>query len=123
MSAHDTIRTAIGSLVANRYYPNRFPQEAGAPTWPAIRGTIIVGTNAPDACGGGDIDEDDLLIQIDFVAESYDAADALLASAAPLLEALTPAFVRQPGRRDAWDPDTRTHAVSVDFLLQQSSAA
>lgn len=120
---HDTIRTAIGSLVAGRYYPNRFPQEAGAPTWPAIRGTITSRDNVPSICGPGDLGTDSARVQFDICATTYDAADALFTSVCAAMDALTPPWTRQPGAFDTWDADARVHRFSVDFIYHPSSPA
>ena len=120
---HDTIRGLLGGLVGGRYYPTKFPQETGAPTWPAIRGTIIARDTAHDQCGAGELSEEDIRLQLDFCATSYDAADFLYHAACLLLAAVSPAWIRQPGAFDAWDAEAKVHRFSADFVLYQSSSS
>lgn len=121
MSHHDTLRTLIGSLVSQRYYPNKFPQEAGEPTWPSIRGTVVSATNEADLCGAGDDDEEDVRVQIDICALTYDAARALYLQVVTALDAASPPWIRQPGGFETWDVDAKVHRITREWLLQQSS--
>lgn len=123
MNVHDALLAALGSLVGGRYWPNRFPQEVGNPTWPAIRGTVVSGDNEVDQCGAGEFDEEDLRVQLDVVGESYDATEALNREVASTLAALSPAFIRQPGRFETWDAEAKVHRFTTDYLLQQSTPA
>lgn len=119
---HDVFRTALGSLVSQRYYPNKFPQEAGAPTWPAIRGTIISRENDPDQCDGGDFDTDTVRVQLDVVATTYEAAEDLMRAVdAALTAVVSVPIVRQPGGFETWDADARVHRLTADWLVMQSS--
>jgi hypothetical protein len=118
---HDAVRTAVAGLVDGRYYPTKFPQESTAPTWPAMRGTMVSGDNAIDQCGAGELDEEDLRLQLDVCATSYDQAAALFASACTALAVTTPAWIRQPGRFEGWDAEARVHRFTADFMLYQSS--
>ena len=120
---HDTIRTAVTALVGGRYYPNRFPQEPAAPTWPAIRGTIVSRENDAAICDAGDRNTDSVRVQIDVCAETYDATDTLFSGVCTALAATSPAFIRQPGAFDTWDADARVHRVVCDFVIHQSSPA
>jgi hypothetical protein len=116
---HDTIRTAVTALVGGRYYPNRFPQEAGAPTWPAIRGTVISRDNAIDQCGAGTDDDDDILVQIDICAETYTACAVLATAVRTALAAVS--LIRQPGAFETWDAEAKVHRFVSDFTLYQST--
>lgn len=119
MTRHDTIRAIVGALVSGRYYPNAFPQERTAPTWPAIRGTIISRDNELDQCGAGTDDDDDVRVQLDIVAITYDALDALRIS---VWDAMAEAgWMRQPGAFETWDSEARVHRASTDFILHQST--
>lgn len=118
---HDTIRAIVGTLVDGRYYPNNFPQERTAPTWPAIRGTIISRDNELDQCGAGTDDDDDVRVQLDIVASTYDALDALRISVWDAMSAADPPWIRQPGSFETWDSEARVHRVSTDFILHQST--
>lgn len=119
MTLHDAIRTAIGSLVSSRYYATKFPQETGAPTWPAIRGTIVSRDNAIDQCGAGTDDDDDVLLQLDICAMTYDACYALRIQVCAAMA--TAGWIRQPGGGDEWDSEARVHRARVDFTLHQST--
>lgn len=118
---HDTIRALIGSLVAGRYYPNKFPQETGAPTWPAIRGTVVSRDNAIDQCGAGEEHEEDIRLQLDICADTYNEADALFKAVSLALAAADPAWIRQPGGFETPDLEAKVHRFSRDWVLYQSS--
>lgn len=119
MSVHDDIRDIVGGLVGGRYYPTKFPQETGAPTWPALRGTLISRDTAIDQCGAGTDADDDMLVQMDVCALTYDACDALREQVCTAMAAA--GWIRQPGAGDGWDEDARVHRMRVDFLLQLST--
>ena len=119
MSVHDDIRAIVGSLVGNRYYATKFPQETGAPTWPAIRGTVVSRNNEIDQCGAGTDDDDDTLIQLDICALTYDACDTLRVQVCAAMA--NEGWIRQPGASDGWDEDAKVHRMRVDFLLQLST--
>lgn len=123
MNYHTTMRTLIGSLVSGRYYPNKFPQETGAPTWPAIRGTVVSSDNAVDQCGAGGQDEEDVSIQIDVCATTYEACAALFAQVCTALAAASPSWIRQPGGFETWDAEAKVHRITRDWVLQQSTPA
>jgi hypothetical protein len=126
MNAHAIVRAAIASLVGGRYYPNKFPQESGAPTWPAIRGTVVTRNNAASLCGSGDEADDDVQVQLDICVSDekggYDAAFALRSQVRTLLEALTdPPCVRQPGGFETWDADAKVHRMTEDWVFHPST--
>lgn len=121
LTPHEMLRAALGDLVGLRYYPTKFPQETGAPTWPAIRGTIVSRDNAADQCGAGDLDEDDIRVQLDFCGTTYNAVNTLFAAACAALAAADPVWIRQPGSFDTWDFEAKVHRFSADFVLYQST--
>ena len=117
---HDILRTALNSIAP--YYPGKFPQESGAPTWPAIRGTIVSRQNDPDQCGGGLLTSDTVRVQIDVCAVTYTAVEGIMSSVVTALDALTnPQVLREPGGFDAWDAEAKVHRMSADFLILQST--
>lgn len=117
-TAHDTLRAIVGPLVGNRYYPSKFPQESTAPTWPAIRGTLNRNTDI-DQCGAGTDDDDDLRVQLDICATTYDACDALRVQVCTAMAAA--GWIRQPGQGEAWDTEAKVHRARIDFVFQQST--
>jgi len=112
---------ALGPLVGNRCYPVMFPQEP-LPAWPAIRYTPVGGTVYPDACGGGDGAEDDQRVQIDMVADTYDAAAALCVAVRAARALLDPPAVPDGPAQYLFDAETKTMRAIQDFTLYPSSA-
>jgi hypothetical protein len=117
---HATLRTALGPLVAGRYYPVKFPQEK-VPTWPAIRGTFVTFDNQIDQCGAGTEDDEDVRVQIDICATTKDAAYALRSLVLTTLAGLADPWIRQPGGGEAWDAEAKVHRYREDFVLYQST--
>jgi hypothetical protein len=122
VSPASVIVDLLGPLVAGRVYASVFPQEDTAPTWPAIRFTVVADTPFPDQCGSEDTDSDDTRVQIDIVADGYDEVLALKAAAIAALATSTPAALREPGGFETYDADTRTHRAVLDYTFQPSSA-
>lgn len=120
---HARMKAALGPLVGQRYYPTKFPQEPGAPTWPAIRGTVVTRDNQIDQCGAGTEDEEDIRMQIDICASTYDAARALRTQVLETLAGLTEPWIKQPGGGDGWDAEAKVHRFREDFIFYQSSPA
>lgn len=112
---------ALKMLVSNRCYPNTFPQEPEVPVWPAIRFTIIGETPYPDLCGTDDGSTDDARVQVDCVAKTYGAAKSLRDSVVAAMMVTDPPCVRD-GAFEAFDPETKTHRVTVDFIFTPSSS-
>lgn len=121
MSVHTTIRSIVGSLVAQRYYANRFPQETGAPTWPAIRGTVINRDNDVDQCGAGELSEENVSVQLDVCALTYDEAETLFGQVSTAMAAASPPWIRQPGGFETFDHEAKVHRITRDWVLYQSS--
>lgn len=118
----EALYTALAPLVAGRVYPVMFPQEP-LPTWPAIRYTPVGGAVYPDACGSGDGAEDDVRVQIDSVAPTFDGARLLNQQVRAALMTFTPPAVADGPPIFDFDPETRTHRAIQDFTLYPSSAA
>ena len=118
---HTTLRQALGPLVGGRYYPVKFPQEKGAPTWPAIRGTVISFDNQPDQCGAGTPDDEDVRVQIDICATTHAACLALRLQVLQTLAGLADPWIRQPGGGEGWDAEAKVHRFREDFVLYQST--
>jgi len=116
------IFTALRSLVADRVYPNEFPQGDPLPVWPAVRYTIVSTNPAPTLCGSDGEDVDDVTVFIDAVAVTYPQMRTLKAQVIAALEGTDPPCVRQVGGTETFDGETRTHRAVLTYLFQQSSA-
>lgn len=111
----------LGSLVGGRVHASVFPQEDSAPTWPAIRFTVVTEDPFPDQCGSEDTDTDDVRVQLDIVATNYDAMRSLKAAVIAAMAASSTPAERQGGGFDTWDAETRTHRAVVDYVFQPST--
>ncbi len=114
------IYTALGPLVSNRCYATVFPQDV---VFPAIRYTVIAATQSPDICGTDDsVETDDTLVQIDYVAATYGAADALARLGITAMAALSdPPATRQNGGFEEYDPESKVHRVMQEYLFSGST--
>jgi hypothetical protein len=116
---------ALRGLVADRCYPATFPQdEEGNLTnkWPAIRYTIVSSIPAPDVCGSGDDDSaDDTRVQIDCVAKTFGAADALRLQVIAALADIDPPCLRENSSGPLFDAETRTYRAVADYSFYPSS--
>ena len=121
MSIESELYSALKGLVSNRVHRSVFPQPPATPVWPAIRFTMVSGTNAEDISGTGDLDTDDVLYQIDIVAETFAEVDSLTAQVVAAMQAFPRPNSRTGRRADPYDPVTKTERVSLDYLIQQSS--
>lgn len=119
----ELLNTALGPLVGGRAYPTQFAQPGGkaAPTWPAIRYTLVGSDAASSLCGSNDDLTDQQRWQIDVVAETYDQMVSLRRLVRAALEVTDPPCTRQPGGFETYDVETRTHRGVDDFLFQPSS--
>lgn len=122
MNVGVTIKDVLDGLVDGRVYASTFPQEPNVPTWPAIRFTVVNATVFPDQCGSDDEATDDVQVQLDVVARTYDAMKALrLRVIDAMRDCATPA-VRQQGGFETFDAATKTHRAVVDYVFQPSSS-
>jgi len=112
---------ALTGLVSGRVYPVMFPQQP-LPVWPAIRYTPAGGTTHSTSCGTSD--EDDPAVQIDCVAETFDGAVTLAASARTALEGITlcPVLADSPALYE-FDAETRTWRSLQRFTFYPAPAA
>lgn len=120
-SAH--LLAALNPLVNARVWAVVFPQEP-LPTWPAIRYTPRGGPVSADVCSGGDEETDDLYLQVDYVAETYEQADALARAGRAALQGLVVPGLNVSAASGAdrdFDAETRTFVVTQDFLFSGSS--
>lgn len=108
---------ALRGLVSNRCYPDRFPQ-ASSPLWPAIRVTMAGGTTWQDLDGDGGADNDDLRVQVDWVAETADARTSLGTSIRTALEAIN--LVMDGPPQELYDAETKTFRGTADWIDYQS---
>lgn len=116
------IFTALKSLVANRCYPATFLQpDAGLPTWPAIRYTVISADTEVDICGSGFTDTDDTRIQLDIVAKTNGAAIVLRDEVITAMMGLVPPAVRLGNGFQTYDEETKTYRIVLDYLFAASS--
>lgn len=125
------VYTALRALVNDRCYPSAFPQEDIAapgvstpalvkPTWPAIRYTLIDGSNDATICGTDTVDTDDTTIQIDVVALTYGAMVTLRDQVISALQATDPPCTRD-GYFETKDPETKTHRGILTYRFFASS--
>jgi hypothetical protein len=122
-SAH--LLTALNPLVSDRVWAVVFPQQP-LPAWPAIRYTPVAAAISADACNGGSEDTDDILVQIDYVATTYEQAVALCTQGRAALQALEVPGLNvsaDSGMRVDPDPETKTLIASQDFLFSGSSTS
>lgn len=124
MIQSEALHTLLAPLVGGRVYPVMFPQEP-LPTWPAIRYTPVGGSTNPDACGSGDGAEDDVAVQIDCVAETYQAARNLnkLVRAALTSWTAGPPAVADSSPIFDWDAEAKAFRAIQTFTLYPSSSA
>src|SRR4051812_40742151 len=123
LSVPQAIYAALRSLVADRVYPNEFPQGDPLPIWPAIRYTIVVSDPAPTLCGTGDEDTDDVIVFIVVVAKPSPAMRALKAQVITALQSTDPPCARESGGQESPDGETRTHRAVMTYRFQQSSVS
>lgn len=121
MNVGATIKDVLDGLVAGRVYASTFPQEPNAPTWPAIRFTVVGDTVFADQCGSDDEESDDVQVQIDVVAQTYDAMKALRLRVIDAMRDCAVPAVRQGGF-ETFDPATKTHRAVIDYVFQPSSS-
>lgn len=125
MSLKSDLFDALGPLVSNgsvhRCYPDVFPQPPAVPVWPAIRYSVISGEVFPDICGSGADQTDDVLVQIDAVAPTGTARDALRLSIRNAMSTFQPPATLQGVPREEYDAETKTYRASMDYVIYGSS--
>lgn len=121
MSAGSIVVGLLSALVDGRIYASTFPQEASAPTWPAIRFSVISEEPFADQCGSETTATDDTRVQIDVVAATYDEMLTLKAAVIAAMATSAPPAQRETGGFETFDSDTKTHRAVLDYTLQPSS--
>jgi len=118
MSLKSDIYDALKGLVSLRCYPDRFPQQ-NSPTWPAIRYSVVGGTSWEDLCGDGGAEAEDVRVQIDWVAETDPAREALTPQ---IRAAMTTLGWRIQGTPlEMFDAETKTFRATADWVFYQST--
>lgn len=115
---------ALEPLVSERVWAVMFPQEP-LPIWPAIRYSPRGGPISADVCNGGEDDTDDIFVQVDYVAETYEEADDLARRGRAALQAIDAPGLNVSATAAAevvFDAETRTFVATQDFLFSGSSS-
>lgn len=117
MSLETDLFDALGPLVSQRAYPATFPQGCD---WPAIRYTIFT---TPDVtvCGSSDDTGSQHRVQVDVVADTFDAMRTLRLAVLAELEAFTLPSVCEFDEH-TYDDDAKVHRAILTFLIQPSTA-
>jgi hypothetical protein len=121
MNVGVVIKTALDALVDGRVHALIFPEEALA-TWPAIRFTVVSDVPFADQCGSEEEASDDVHIQLDVVAESYDEMKALKSAVIAAMANTTPGCERVGGFETP-DEETKTYRAVVEYVFHPSSPA
>lgn len=115
------IFTRLQALVTGRCYVNAFPQSPTTPVFPAIVYHRISTVPGEDICGNGDDAEADVRIQIDMVTKSYGATVTLRDQVKTAMADFDPPAIWD-GEQWFYEPETKTHQCSLDYLFYPSSA-
>jgi hypothetical protein len=121
VSLKTDIFDAIGSLVSGQCLPDKFDQESGAPIVPAIRYTLVGGTTWADLEGDGDASTDDIRIQIDWIAITAEARDALTPLIRAAMKTLSPPCLMDGPPVTRFDAETKTYRATADWISHGSS--
>jgi hypothetical protein len=121
MTIQTDLFATLGALVGSRAYPDRFPQAADGGTWPAIRYSTVGGAIWPDISGAGTEETDDVRFQVDVVASTAAARDALVRQVRAAMATFTPPAVLDGPARTEFDEETKTFRGSLDFIVYGSS--
>jgi hypothetical protein len=121
MSLEADLFAALKSLVGNRCVPNTFPQPPAVPTWPAIRYTMVSRVPVVDICGDGDDATAEPRVQLDIVAETYPAAEALRVQVRAAMRSFSPPAICENAGMALFDADTKTHRFIMEYVFQGSS--
>lgn len=122
MSLQTAIFAALKSLVSNRVTPDTFPQEK-TPTLPAIRYSLAGGVTWADLEGDGDASTDDIRVQIDWIAGTADARDALTPQIRAALKSLDPPFIMDGPPITTFDAETKVFRAFADWISYGSSTS
>lgn len=125
------IFTALRGLVNDHCYPSKFPQPtvtgpgteaptASAPSWPAIRFTIISAFNESTLCGTTGFADDVSDIQIDVVAKTYGAMVTLCGEVDAQLRGVADPPMTRESYFETWDSATKTHRGILTYRAYAS---
>jgi hypothetical protein len=120
MNAGLVINAALTALGIGPIHALTIPQEKQS-TLPAAVFHVISDTPFPDQCGSDDEASDDVRVQIDIYAATYDGMKALKSHLIVLMGATDPGCERVGGF-ETYDVDLKAHRASVDFMFHPSSA-
>jgi hypothetical protein len=121
VSLKSDIFDALKALVNNQVLPDKFDQEANAPIVPAIRYTLAGGATWEDLEGDGDDSTDDFRIQIDWIARTAEARDALTPLIRTAMKTLSPPCRMQGRPITTFDAETKVYRASADWISYGSS--
>ncbi|WP_056668894.1 DUF3168 domain-containing protein [Rhizobacter sp. Root1221] len=116
---------ALTPLVGGRVYARLFPQpiNAAAPTWPAIRITVIDAVPSESICGDGGEDTADYRLQLDVVTDAAKGGielSQLRSQVLTAMRALGPEFI-WAAENEFDEAATKTARVSLDYVVYLSS--
>jgi hypothetical protein len=120
MTIESNLVAALKSLVGNRMSPISFPQPPAVPTWPAIRYTTISNVPLHDICGDGDDETSDLRVQLDVVATTKAAANALRLQIMAAMRLFDPPALLEIST-EAKDEETKTYRWIMEYSFHGSS--
>jgi hypothetical protein len=123
VSLKTKIFNALRNLVFDRVTPDKFEQEAGTPTVPAVRYTFVGGENFAALCGDDDPDTDDVRIQLDWIARTGEERDALTPLIRAAMKGIDPPCVLDGTVVTSFDPETKVYRGMGHWVYQPSSAA
>lgn len=119
MGIEQSLFVALKVLVSSRVYPDTFPQDYA---WPAIRYTFVSAVPDATVCGNGGDDTTDYRVQIDGVARTDLARDALRVSIMDAMRDFVPPAICVSWDK-GYDSETKAYRARLDYLIQPSSAA
>lgn len=121
MSHEAMIFTALKGLVANRVYPDTFPQAPDKPVWPSIRYTALGGVVDMDACGSGTAQTDSSEWQVDIVSNTATERATLRDQARAAIEAMPVASALNAAPLHLYDPETKTYRAILRLTCYGST--
>lgn len=106
---------ALEGLVSGRCYPLQMPQE---PTYPAIVYSRIASEPQNRLEGGASLDQ--VRVQIDCYATTYEGAKTLSASVRSAMESASLGATLQLDL-DLYEPEVKVYRVTMDFYVWQKN--
>lgn len=117
MGIEASLASALGPLASGRAYPDTFPQDYA---WPAIRYSVISALPDATACGNGGDNETDYRVQIDAVARTDTARDALRIAVVEAMRTFVPPAICLSWGKE-YDSETKAYRARLDYLIHPSS--